>query len=295
MRYVFTLLFLLTSSVFAQITVNSTGDEPRRILQYAPVVGAEYKANMVISMNIAMKMAGEDFPEQSFSTTVPTITLPMLVRVAEVSSTGVVTASFEYGEVTVANDETVDPGLIEQLRTIYQGMKGAGGEVVTDSSGNLIRYSMNIPENMSPELQQYFKQTEDMVKQMVYSFPKEPLGVNASWQTVQPITNQGITLTQTTTTTIKEMSNETVALSIDIQQSTESQTLNLPNVPVGTSAQLERLNSQGSGLVRLSLGNVFPISSAMTMDMEMVTIIESEGHVLRQTMNMKMDMLLEGY
>lgn len=171
-------------------------------------------------------------------------------------------------------------------------MSGIRGSFMTDSSGNVSNFAMALPKDMTAESKQLFNQVEDMVQQIMFSYPTEPLGVDASWCITQTISNQGMTITQETRYNIIQMDESSAILSIELEQYAEPQLLNLPDLPQGTQVALESFSGRGGGTTTISSNSLFPVSANLGTQNEMVMVIRAVEGTLTQTLDMRMNVSL---
>ena len=292
-KLVFLCILSLFSLAFAEnktsLTVLSEGIEPRRVISYRSQIGLKQSAELTMEMHMGMTMEGTDFPKQSFDTPLPTVIMSLTAEIIDIED-GITTASFGYGDVKL--EKGGDPELYKAMETTMQSLTKVKGSTSYDSRGNVIDFSVEIPDDMPAELMQYLEQTKDLISQMMFPLPDVPLGLGASWQVVQPITNQGMTITQKTTYTIMEMDETFITFYTDLQQSAAPQKLDVPDLPPTATIELESFTGHGRGRVTISLDSLFPTSSKSSGESDMTMLITAPEGELTQTLNMNIDMSL---
>ncbi len=290
-RYLIFIFFAL-GFVSAQTKVISVGDEPRRVLNYLPAEGSVQNAEMAMRIAMSITMVGDEFPEETFASKLPTIILPMTLTIDNVSKDGVITSSFAYGEVSFSDESNVDPDLLAQFQESFKAFKDITGTIVSNSSGEMLDYKINVPESAPATLETYMTQAEDMLRQMVFAYPQEALGENAILENYQKISNQGVEMEQTITSTFSHLSDTMILASSQIEQVAEPRVMDLPDMPEGSVVNLVNMIGQGTGMTYSSPGKIFPISSAMASKTTMVMTIDMDGQHFQQTILLSMDVTL---
>src|SRR5690606_21871120 len=177
----------------------------------------------------------------------PALTIPMT---ATTDSEGV---ELTLGEVT-----TPDPALSEAL-TEADGWH-AGLELTELGGITALRLAPSPETSNSARVA-----LEQAFYQAVYrsiTFPDEPVGVGAVWQVRQTV-GGGVDLDQVTTATLVDRDGGRLSIRLDVTQTPQSSTWDLPNA-AGT-LDIEDYAMQGSGEITVDLGLPLPVAGSITL------------------------------
>lgn len=258
----------------------NAGSGEKITLRAQPKAGTSETMQMVMDMSMVMDMGGMGRMPQDL----PAMTMMMKADIEKVTKDDI-TYTFELTETSVAADGA-DPMIIAAMEPELKKMVGTKGRVVVSSTGMTKSAELTPPPGASPD------QFANMQKSMQHAsapFPVEPVGVGAVWEVNQNVAENGLSLTQTVTYTVKEIAGDKVTLATALVQKADNQKVAAPGMPPGTSANLDSLESTGAGETVIDMNHLFPTKGGLKHEMKTRMTISAEG----QTMNMGMDMTLD--
>jgi hypothetical protein len=147
------------------------------------------------------------------------------------------------------------------MRSSIEGMKGS---MVLSDRGNTheVGYDMStVPEVMRASL----SQMEDSLRNMTTALPEEAVGVGAEWRLYQTVVMNGIKIHQRGDLKLVKIDGATLHLESVIAQEGPVQSVQLPGLPPGATAEVLSFWSTGTGTVTLDLKGIVPYAMKATV------------------------------
>jgi len=292
--------FSSVTSVFAQgatatgnrpgLTVLDTGTAPRRELRYQFDSESAESAAMDMNINMSMSMGGIQIPQMNM----PTIRMVVSLGEVEMSADGTARYEFEIGSMELIDTASSDPALANAVRASLGQVPGISGWARVNSRGATLGGGVNLGDGIDPQLSQVFDSAEQSLQQMSAPLPEEPVGVGAQWRVVQDLQSGGFDVSQTATYTIVAMQGQNVTLDVAMTQTAPAQVVEMPGMPPGAGANLESLESSGTGSMQIDLTRFMPTSN-VNLSMAIALAISAGGGNQRIDMNLQTDMSISPF
>ncbi len=242
------------------VRLVDAGAAPRSLMRLRVPLGARQKAAMVMRMSMSMSLPTGDM---SPMTALPPSKMVVETEVTEVTADGNIRYEFKLAAVEVLEPPGVDPSLAANLRASLQGLVGMKGVFVLTERGFMRSGDLELPASAPPLAQRLMTGMKTSLSQMVSPLPEEPVGAGAKWTVSATITQNGMTLAQTTKVQLLSRDAERAATRGTVVQTAAPQRLDLPGLPPGTTVDLVSLESTGEGEQRLELTKVMPVHAAV--------------------------------
>lgn len=241
----------------AVIEVKNTGGAQARLLRMKPAEGTRQVSTL------DMKMSGSGMPGASMD-----MTMEMTTVVTETRPDGDFVVELEITDATMGGgmaDMGGDLGdMLEGIKLI-QTMSARGDMKEVRGAGSLAGADQLMSQSMNG---------------LQFAFPEKEVGVGSSWQMRTVEEQQGLTIYQTVTFTVKKIEGEVVTLGLTFEQRASDQDMG--------AATVERLTTDGSGEMVIDLARPVPLSAELAADMKMK--IKAGGQ--SQAVDMKMSVEL---
>jgi hypothetical protein len=279
----------LTQEAAGQTSVNllEEGAEPRREIRYR--FDDNYSEALAMDMSVAMDI--ELGPGLSQQMQLPVIRLNMALDTVQVNGDGSARFDFETTSAEVVSTENADPAIAGAIGMALQQMPAISGWTEIDARGATLAGGLNFPEDVAGQLSQIFDSADQTLQQLSAPFPVEPVGVGARWQAMMDIESGGFSVSQTAEYRLTAMDADSVTLDISLTQTAGSQQIEAAGLPAGASANLESLESTGSGSMRINLNRLVP-NVELSTSMTMVMAISMQGQSQQTGMSVDSDMTI---
>lgn len=272
------------------VALLDPGVEPRAPLRLKLAAGQQQAMVMTMRMAMAMDIAGTKAPK----TTIPPMEMTMNLRVTEITGEGDIVSTFSLDSIEVLSDPAAPAEVVNQLRSMLGTMTKMSGTSTITPRGIVKAADFNIPADVNPQLKQTMDSMRQQINQLAVPFPEEALGVGARWTVTQHLEQQGMKLQQVATWELKGREGDVVKLASTIVQNAEPQAIAAPGMPPGTSVNLDRLSSTGSGTTELDLGRVAPTRGSMTLTSSVAMTTNANGTKMPMTMDMDLGLEITG-
>jgi len=162
------------------------------------------------------------------------------------------------------------PVMVTAMQNSLSSAKGMKGSAIVDTRGFNRDAKMELPDTLDPQMKQMMSGTMQGMDQMSSPLPAEPVGKGAKWELHQLIEQNGMKIKQVTTFELVELDGDTGKLTAKVKQTADRQTVKLPTMPPGSSAELLKLSSAGAGQIQFNLAKLVPTSElGLTSDYSM--------------------------
>lgn len=235
-----------------KVELVNPGNEPRRELRFLYAEGTNEKVEMRVNMESTTNAAGQTMEMDMgmvFEMNASVVDLPAPDR----ANISVVISAFEMDPKKTS--AMVMQGA-EVMRSAIEGMKG---NMVVSDRGNTheVGYDMStVPQAMRASL----SQMEDSLRNMTTALPEEAVGVGAEWRLYQTLVMNGIKIHQRADVKLVKIDGAMIHLETEIKQEGVKQSVVLPGLPPGATAEVLSFRSSGSGTGTLDLKGIVPFS-----------------------------------
>lgn len=220
-----------------------SGAEPRSVLEYEPA--GEQSVVLTTSSTVTQQI--DDQAVQDFST--PELALPLTATAPDDGDV----IELVIGEATSSDQRLTD--------ALAAAEGSEAGLTVTDS-GAVTALSISPDANTEDAARAAIEQALNQAVYRSVSFPREDIGVGAVWTSEQQVIS-GLTLNQTTTATLRERDGERLTIDLQIEQTPESTTLELPDG--AGSLAIDAYTMKGTGTLEIDLGEPLPTAGEVTV------------------------------
>ncbi|RME26811.1 MAG: hypothetical protein D6798_05905 [Deltaproteobacteria bacterium] len=278
-----TALSILLSSVPAlaepSLALVDPGAEPRRPLRFHPAPGTTEQVRMTMEMASQMAMGGTTMPAMK----IPPMILDLDLEVLEIEADGDIRYRFTIADTGVGAGDDVGTDVVTAMSAAMQPLEGTSGEVTVSPTGVSRDATLTPSAGADPQM------VADMRKSMANAsapLPEEPVGVGARWTLTSDMNEGGLQFQQVASYELVELTDTTITLRVDVQQSAEPQAFAPDGLPPGATAVLSHMGSKGSGSTVLRFDRVMPTRSDMQMHTDMTVNLQAQG----QSMDMQNSM-----
>ncbi|MEC4803018.1 MAG: hypothetical protein SAJ12_17550 [Jaaginema sp. PMC 1079.18] len=280
----------VNSSVGVVLLEAGTGEKQE--LRLRPEVGETQTLNVAVKMNIEMFFGGMSMPS------IPDMTTQLTLKsvVTDVKDNGDIEAEFIYTDISVLPGESIEipPEVIEAMNTELTTLIGTKGTFLLDDRGRTKAINLELAEDVNPMFENTLNQLMASFENISSPLPEEAVGVGAMWQVEQEINLNGLMLDQTAVYTLEDRTNETVVLSMIINQSGEKQQFTPLGLSESMIVDLVSLESTGTGKLTMSLSQLLPINADMNLvtRSQMNIPTDRENATTSMRTNTEMDLIM---
>lgn len=260
----------------SRVIVQSAGQGPGRVLEFADLEGAAQKSTIEVSEGFDQTVAPSDIVDvaapDGTDIATETVTLPLSVQSAP--------ADEPEGEIELPADHDVTLRVGTPTHSTEDISSAAGFELGLRSSntGQVSTVGFAAPVEATDEARAALESALMKVLSLPVVFPDEAVGPGAVWSVDSRVTGDA-TLLQTTTYTLTEMNGDQVELDVSVTQRPALGALSLEGQPgvAGEAGTLNVLNSNttSSGTLTVDLSN--PLPTAGRVDYTTRVVYGTEG------------------
>ena len=269
------------------VTLLEAGTDPQE-LRLKLVKGQSVTAEMIMKMSMKMDINGMKPPP---------VALPPTRMLMDMKITDALADTFNYTfEVTEAapmKADGVQPMVMEAMAKALKNAEGLKGKGSIDNRGMNKGASFELPPNMDPQTRQLMDGMRDAVGRMSAPLPKEPVGVGGKWKVAQQLTQNGMTLDQTATYTVKAIDGDKLTFDVAVEMNAKPQEVKAPGMPAGATMMLESMTGEGGGTTIQSLNSLLPELAKVKIDTAMKSTVKAGGQSQKMAMDMTMDVTIQ--
>lgn len=247
-----------------RVVLIEGGEGVKQELRLRPEVGETQTLNVAVKMNIETFFGGMSMPS------VPNMTTEVTIEsvITDVKENGDIEAEFVYTDMAVVPGETIEipPEVIEAMNAELAPLIGTKGTVLLDDRGRTKSIRLDLDENVNPMFETTINQLMASLENISSPLPEEAVGVGAVWQIEQGVNVNGLELDQTAIYTLENFTEDTVILSMVIDQTADEQKFTPLGLPANIEVDLVSLESTGTGNFTMNLTQLFPIEGAMNLE-----------------------------
>lgn len=268
-----------------EVELTDPGSEPRESIRIAMQAGDTQSASITLRMSMRMTVDGKSYAD----TEVPPMVMGMRLEVTDVED-GVIRADFGYDDVLVRGSGPDAEAVEEALRPLADM---TGTMEVTDN-GRLIDASLDIPDDLDPNVRNMVGSIESQLQNLTTPFPEEEVGVGATWTVTAQSAVGGINARIVTRYELVERTADGLVLSMRMDQSAPEQDADIPGLPAGSTVHVDRMETTGTGRLVYEPGMLIPSSSRSDLEGSTEMTVEENGGTSSLEQSMRMRMVLAG-
>ncbi len=273
-----------------EVVLVEPGAAPRVALRLRPEPGYRQILTMIMHMEMQQRMDGGEAPQVPL----PPMRMRANVTIEDVAANGDFTYVMRYTEADAMEAGDVAEEVRQMVSNMLRSMAGVTVRGTTSDRGFERDVAMELPPQLAPQIAAQMRAMADSLEQFSTPLPEEPVGVGAAWDVRTTLSQDGITLRQTTRYRLRELEGGHAVLDIGITQQADEQPVDAP-MPPGVTATLVSLEGRGEGTTRLDLAAGLPGEANVThtVDQEMQLAMGNDARNLRQTMRMRIELRSE--
>jgi hypothetical protein len=198
-----------------------------------------------------------------------------------------VTITIEEADLADGEPASVTPAGT-RLTEVIRGMKGLHGDKMVSGSGVTRAFRWVLPDDAPAALRPVFESFQTAIDQMTVPWPSEAVGVGARWESVQRVTQSGLTLDQKTSFEVKRVDGDVVELDFQATLSGPPGKLSGP-LTGGLVADVKKLEGSGKGHLVVSRKKLLP--DALTAENQIaltLSVEQADGKTRELEVTMKL-------
>lgn len=269
------------------VTLLEAGNDPKA-LRLKLSKDHSVTAEMIMKMAMKMDINGMKPPEVAL----PPTRMLMDMKITDAQA-DLYSYTFAVTEAAPMEAKGVQPMVMEAMKKALKNAVGLKGKGSVDSRGMNKGASFELPPNMDPQTRQLMDGMRDAVGRMSAPLPKEPVGVGGKWKVVQQLKQNGMTLDQTATYTVKSIEGDKVTLDVEVAMNAKPQEVKAPGMPPNSKMHLEKMTGNGGGQTIQNLTSLLPELAKVNIKTEMKSTVEAMGQKQKMGMDMTMDVTIQ--
>jgi hypothetical protein len=257
----------------AQVKLINAGSEPRTVLRLHPTAGDKQSMTLTMKMEMDMGAAAGGMPEMKM----PEMQIKGETTVRSVAPDGNITFDMVFTDAGVVGGEDSSNPMSKVLADGMASFKGTTAVGVVSDRGMTRSMDFKLSPDAPPTMRQSLEQSKDAFSQT--ALPEEAIGAGAKWEVKESSKAQGMTLDQTSTFEVVAINGDIISLRVTVKQRSP-----------GQSSGMAKMESEGSGTVKMDLSKVMTTLTDMKMKTETTMNMNIGGE--KQSMTMKMGMTI---
>ncbi len=250
-----------------RITLIEAGAAPRRALRYAMPASYDRTLAMVMRMRMGVEMGNSP----AVTVDVPPMRVLTRIGVEERLGDTEVRCRYEIRSAEVQPGPPEAAAMREELAGKLEGFVGTRGGMRLDHRGQASEVTMVVPDGAAPDIRSALDSSRRAMERLAAPLPVEPVGVGARWRVEQWLEFGGMVMTQDVVFRLVSVEGDVLSVESSGTQSAPPQSIRLPNMPAGSSAELISLTGTLSGKTRVDLRELVPLeaTASETSDADM--------------------------
>lgn len=248
-----------------RVTVEEPGSGERRVLEFTDVGNEQnltYTVTEGFNQELLEAQAAETFQASDIDTATTTLPLDAEVDEASEPAEGQQPATRNVF-ATVGNPQFDGDGNVDSAEGFQFGWRAV-------DSGQMSSLRLAAPRDASDEARGIAEQSVMKLTALPIVFPEEEIGEGGRWTVESRVTGES-TMLQTTTYTVTALNDDTVTLSVDIDQRPSLGALSFDGQAEGTDLEgkeLEVLDSstESEGEITIDLTQPLPVAGDVTFN-----------------------------
>lgn len=269
------------------VTLIEAGTDPKP-LRLKLTKGQSVTAEMIMKMSMKMDINGMKPPPVALPPTRMLMAMNITDAVADTYN-----YTFEVTEAAPMKADGVQPMVMDAMSKALKNAVGLKGKGTIDNRGMNKGASFDLPPNMDPQTRQLMDGMRDAVGRMSAPLPKEPVGVGGKWKVAQQLSQNGMTLDQTATYTVKAIDGDKLTFDVAVDMNAKPQSVKAPGMPPGATMMLEKMTGNGGGTTVQSLTSLLPDLAKVKIDTSMKSTVKAGGQSQKMAMDMTMDVTIQ--
>ena len=241
------------------VTVEDPGAEPRQPLVLRITPGSSDKAAFLSRIGLTATADGQPLDIG----TLPGFKIVLDQRADRVDPDGTVHYTVTFSDASVEATPGADPATVQQSQAGLAQMKGLRGTGSFDAQGDNHQLSFDTSAVSDPAIRSTLDSLSSQIGNLSAPLPSQPLGIGARWTARRSATINGITVNTTTTYTLRSRTGDRYELDLVQRADAPPGPTEIPNLPAGTEASIERFEVQGTGRITGDLTHQLPVSSTV--------------------------------
>lgn len=269
------------------VTLIEAGQNPK-LLRLKLEKGNKVTAEMLMKMSMNMEINGMKPPAMKL----PATRMLMDMEITDVSA-DTYNYAFVVTEAVPVKEDGVQQMIMDAMAKALKNTVGLKGKGTMDNRGVNKGASFELPPTLDPQTRQLMDGMRDAVGRMSAPLPKEPVGVGGKWTVTQQLTQNGMTLDQKATYTVKSIDGDLINFDVAVEMNAKPQAVKAPGLPPGAKMQLESMTGKGGGTTQQPLTSMLPKLSNVKIDTAMKSTVEAGGQTQKMAMDMSMEVTIQ--
>jgi len=250
----------LSDAAPAVVKVVERGKKPHREVRWRPAAGLQERLDLRVDTESATRLADLRLQAKQIPRS---MRFGLTVAANEGSTDGARVFAFVIDRADLVEASGLMPKLRQAREDAAATLRGSEGHYVVDPHGQVQEIAMNLPPDPSIEVWSVAGDLAWALRQLVASFPEDPIGLGARWTMDRRIVQDGIKANEVSTREITDLEGQLVIVNTHLQQKASPQTFRSP----GSSIDLElaELDARGTGKLAWDLTRLIPRSAQVTL------------------------------
>jgi Family of unknown function (DUF6263) len=214
------------------VKVLEPGDEPRVARKYELKAGKTETVSVTLRSTMSQEIPGQPPAQQSQ----PGMVFSLALTPQAKADTGDFPVKVTFARAEILPSADLDPAQVKQMAQAFKMLVGVAGSFKLGPHGSVSGFSLSNEQIARSELGAVAEQALDG---LFVVLPDEPIGKGAKWEETASAKQDGITVTTTTTYTLKEVTPDGMAITVAMKRKAPSQPMADPRAPKGTTVALD--------------------------------------------------------
>ena len=216
----------------ANVKVLEPGDEPRVARKYELKSGKTETVSVTMRSTMSQEIPGQPSASQSQ----PGMVFSLALTPQAKADNGELTIKVTFARAEILPAADLDPNAVKQMAQAFKMLVGQAGAFKLGAHGNVSGFSLANEQLARSELGALAQQT---LEGLFVVLPDEPIGKGAKWEETGTAKQEGVTVTTTTTYTLKDVTPDGMAISVTTKRKAPAQPMADPRAPKGTTVAID--------------------------------------------------------
>jgi hypothetical protein len=200
--------------------------------------------------------------------------------------------SFTVDKARMARTADLPPHARKLRKEALAALRGLTGSYQIDSLGMVRDVVMKLPSDASAELSGMAEDLKWALRQLAAPFPKEPIGMGATWTASRGVEQDGVHATELSTLAIAKLENRLITITTKVRQNADPQKLQSPGSTV--DVVITQFSGDGAGEITWNPIERVPRSANVTSTVTKQTTFESEGKPMNGILVARRTLTIDG-
>lgn len=246
------------------------GAAPLAPLRYRLAVGTMGRGTVELHLTMSISVNGQEMPMPGL----PASRATVKTEVISVDADGNAHIGYAIETMEVMDADQFDPAAVAAVEEQYRALGTMHGSMDVSTRGVCTNMQLALPADADEVMRMIVDDIRKSMSQITAVLPEEPVGVGATWEARARVNMRGVDVDQTSIFSLDQRDADSANLRIHVTQHAGQTAMNLPNLPAGTEAVVDSLESNGSAETLLPFTNLVP-TSELTMHTNMTARITS--------------------